>query len=258
MVVYFTGTGNSRYVAEMIADLSCDTAVDAGRMIKNGEKASLHSDKPFVFVSPIYVSAPPLIFTDFIKAAELSGNDKAYFVMTCASGMGAAPAYCEELCREKGLKYMGTRQVAMPQNYLILFKMNTPERAREIIAEAEPHIKAIAERISGCSPFNNPEPKGWEKWSTELVLAPYYRWFMGAKDFRTTDACIGCGACVRACPLNNIRLVESRPVWGDSCTHCMACINLCPKTAVEYGSKTEGKDRHKCPKYLILNSDKTV
>lgn len=250
MIVYFSGTGNSRYVAEMLADLTCDTAVDAGRMIKNGEKAELCSDKPYVFVSPVYVSAPPMLFLDFIRNASLSGSKKAYFVMTCASGMGAAPVYCGELCSEKGLVYMGTKQVAMPQNYLILFKMNTPERAREIIAEAEPDIKLIADRISGASPFNEPEPKGWEKWSTELVLAPYYKWFMGAKDFYVTGACIGCGKCASSCVLNNIRLVNGRPVWGESCTHCMACINLCPKTAIEYGSKTPGKQRHKCPKYV--------
>ena len=249
MVIYFTGTGNSRYVAEMLADLTCDTAVDAGKLIKNGENLTAHSDKPFVFVSPIYVSAPPMLFVDFIKRASLTGNKKAYFVMTCASGMGAAPVYCAELAREKGLLYMGTRQVAMPQNYLILFKMNTPERAREIINAAHPDIEAIADRIAGSSPFLNPEPKGWEKWSTELVLAPYYKWFMSAKDFYTTDKCIGCGKCVSVCPLNNIRLVDDVPYWGDKCTHCMACINLCPKGAIEYGKKSIGKERHKCPKY---------
>lgn len=64
-----------------------------------------------------------------------------------------------------------------------------------------------------------------------------------------TDECVSCGKCAASCPLNNIKLVEGRPVWGDDCTHCMAFINLCPKQAIEYGEKTVGKFRHKCPRY---------
>lgn len=250
MVVYFTGTGNSRYCAEMIADLCGDETVDAGKFIKNGEQAELNSEKPWVFVCPIYVSAPPLIFSDFIAAAKLSGSDKAYFVMTCASGMGAAPYYCKKLCEQKQLEYMGTAQIEMPQNYLILFKMNSPERCAEIISEARPHIEALAEKIAANAAFADPGTKGWEILSTKMVLAPYYKWFMKDKAFYATDECVSCGKCASVCPLNNIELADGKPVWGGKCTHCMACINLCPKQAIEYGEKTVGKFRHKCPKYV--------
>ena len=250
MVVYFSGTGNSRYCAEMIADINGDEVLNAGEFIKNGIAAELISDKPWVFVCPIYVSAPPLAFQDFIKAASFDGCKDAYFVMTCASGMGGAPYYCKKVCEAAGLNYMGTAQVEMPQNYLILFKMNDPERAKEIIMEAEPKITALAEKIAASGQFDDPGTKGWEVVSTKMVLPPYYKWFMKAKAFRATDECISCGKCVSSCALNNIKLVEGKPVWSDNCTHCMACINLCPKQAIEYGEKTVGKFRHKCPKYI--------
>lgn len=249
MVVYFTGTGNSRYCAEMIAGLIGDETVDAVKYIKSGTQAELKSEKPWVFVCPIYVSAPPLIFKDFIASAKLEGSKEAYFVMTCASGMGAAPYYCKKLCEDKELEYMGTAQVEMPQNYLILFKMNDPESSHEIVAAAQPKIEALAGKIASHEEFDDPGTKGWEILSTKMVLAPYYKWFMKAKAFYATGECVSCGKCAASCPLNNIKLVEGRPVWGDDCTHCMACINLCPKQAIEYGEKTVGKFRHKCPRY---------
>ena len=46
------------------------------------------------------------------------------------------------------------------------------------------------------------------------------------------------------CPLNNIHLENSKPVWGKNCTHCMACICYCPKEAIEYGRKSKGKPRY--------------
>ena len=58
------------------------------------------------------------------------------------------------------------------------------------------------------------------------------------------DKCVGCGKCAKMCPLNNIELKNSKPVWGKNCTHCMACICLCPTEAIEYGKKSVGKPRY--------------
>ena len=71
---------------------------------------------------------------------------------------------------------------------------------------------------------------------------------MKADAFFATDACTGCGFCVEACPLNNIRLNDGKPVWGKNCTHCMACICGCPTEAIEYGKRSKGKPRYQCPK----------
>lgn len=249
MIVYFSGTGNSRFVAEMLADLIRDKTVSAADMLKSGRAGELHSESPWIFVSPIYVSAPPVVFMDWIRKAELTGSRCAYFVMTCAGGMGAAPAYCQKLSAELGFEYMGTAQIVMPQNYLVFFTTNGKERSAEIIESAKPAVKALAERITGRRHFADPGMKGWELISTKMILGPYYKYFIKAKAFTAGDDCIGCGRCERVCPLNNIRLDGGKPVWGDKCTHCMACINLCPKQAIEYGKKSIGKPRYAAPKY---------
>ena len=60
---------------------------------------------------------------------------------------------------------------------------------------------------------------------------------MKSDAFRTDAACVGCGQCVKNCPLNNITLKDRKPVWGKQCTHCMACICYCPTEAIEYGKR---------------------
>lgn len=54
MVVYYTGTGNSRYVAQRFAAALGDDLITANEYIKNDTPAALHSDRPWVFVSPTY------------------------------------------------------------------------------------------------------------------------------------------------------------------------------------------------------------
>ena len=51
-------------------------------------------------------------------------------------------------------------------------------------------------------------------------------------------------------PLNNINMVDGKPVWGNTCIHCSACINRCPKLAIEYGKKTIGKNRYVAKKFI--------
>ncbi len=47
------------------------------------------------------------------------------------------------------------------------------------------------------------------------------------------DACIGCGACVKDCPHNAIKLEDKRAVMSaDSCMECGHCVAICPKNAV--------------------------
>lgn len=249
MIVYYTGTGNSRYVAEMLADLVGDEVVSANEYIKSGKTAVLESEKPYVFVSPVYVSAPARIFMDFIRKAELKGNKKVYFIMTCAGGMGGSPEYCRRLSAEKEFEYMGTMQIQMPQNYLVYFTTKEKEENDAVIAAAEPEIEKLAYFIEKAEAFPDSGMKKWEYISTEMILGMYYKWFMGTKKFAVSDECVSCGKCASVCPLNNIVLTDGKPVWGADCTHCMACINSCAKKAIEYGKASVGKPRYHCPSY---------
>lgn len=62
------------------------------------------------------------------------------------------------------------------------------------------------------------------------------------------NTCIGCGQCVKRCPMNNISIKDNKPVWKSCCTHCMACICYCPLEAIEYGKKSVGKPRYQFEK----------
>ena len=80
MVIFFTGTGSSEYVANAIADRLGNCVISSNEIIKSGEKGSFESEKPWVFVFPVYLSTMPAVFMDFIRRCSFEGNKKAYFV----------------------------------------------------------------------------------------------------------------------------------------------------------------------------------
>lgn len=107
MIVYFTGTGNSRYCAHFLADQLQDTATDAFPFIRNKVAAALTSETPWIFVAPTYAWQLPHIFESFLRSGRFTGNQNAYFVMTCGAEIGAPQTRIQALCREIGLTYQG-------------------------------------------------------------------------------------------------------------------------------------------------------
>ena len=244
MIVYYTGTGNSRYVAQRFAAALGDDLITANEYIRNDAPADLHSDRPWVFVSPTYGWQIPHIFAAFLRRGRFTGSRKAYFVMTCGSEIGNAAKYNRALCREKGLVYMGTSQIVMPENFIAMFNAPTVEEARRIVAKAEPFIDRAIAAIRAGHMFSPPRKKLYDRIASSAVNPVFYPLFVKANSFTASDVCIGCGKCEKLCPLNNITLQNARPVWGTNCTQCMACICYCPTRAIEYGKKSAGKPRY--------------
>ena len=52
------------------------------------------------------------------------------------------------------------------------------------------------------------------------------------KGFGYNEKCNGCGICARVCPVNNIEMIDKRPVWQHHCESCYACFQWCPREAI--------------------------
>ena len=104
MVIYFSGTGNSRYAAEVAASETADEIRDAGAYIKEGKRGDFSSQRPWVFVSPTYCWQLPRLFAEFIRKSRFSGTRDAYFILTCGGEtgnagekIGATPVECRDV-----------------------------------------------------------------------------------------------------------------------------------------------------------------
>ena len=244
MVFYFSGTGNSKYVAQRLADALGDTLLSINERVKAGDTSPIETGNCLIIVTPTYAWRIPRVVREWLLATELVGAERVWFAMTCGTEIGSADRYNRELCKSKGLTAMGTAQIVMPENYIAMFNAPEKEQARRIVAKAEPDIDRAIAAIQANQPFAPTRNNLYDRFMSGPVNPVFYRFFVKADAFRATDACIGCGKCVELCPLNNIHLENGKPLWGKNCTHCMACICYCPKEAIEYGKKSKGKPRY--------------
>ena len=145
MILYFSGTGNSKYVAQRIADALGDTLFNMNDRIKARDSSPIETGERIVFVTPTYAWRIPRIVQDWLLKTDLIGAKRAWFVMTCGSEIGNANKYNQALCETKHLAYMGTAGIVMPENYIAMFNAPQPDEARKIVVNAEPSIEcAIA------------------------------------------------------------------------------------------------------------------
>ena len=244
MILCFSGTGNSRYIARRIAEALKDKIVDLNAKIKSNDHSQTQTGHDVIVVTPTYAWRIPRIVSEWFSETELTSAERVWFVMDCGGEIGNAAKYNHQLAAQKHLNYMGTAQIVMPENYIAMFGAPEAEEARKIVEKAEPDIDAAIAHIKAGQSFPRPRNNLYDCVMSGPVNPIFYQFFVKAAAFRANDACIGCGHCVKSCPMNNIQLEDGKPIWGKDCTHCMACICYCPTKAIEYGKKSVGKPRY--------------
>lgn len=250
MILYFTGTGNGRYIAEKIAEATSDELLSINEKIKTNDSTNIAINGNLIFVLPTYSWRIPRIVENWIRTVNFINAEKVYFVMHCGSEIANAEKYNKKLSADKGFQYMGTTQIIMPENYIALFQTPKTDEARKILAAAEPKIQSVIESIINATELSECPKRLLYPILSGFVNKIFYPLFVKAKKFYTTDKCISCGRCAKLCPLNNIKLVDGKPQWNGNCTHCMACISYCPTEAIEYGNKTKNQFRYTIDKVI--------
>ena len=75
MVLYFTGTGNSRYLARRIAERLEMPLYDLNACIKAGDTAPVQTGRDVVLVTPTYAWRIPRVVSEWLGKTELTGAE---------------------------------------------------------------------------------------------------------------------------------------------------------------------------------------
>jgi ferredoxin len=280
VVYYFSGTGNSLVVARDIASrikaelVSIPSVMGYEKIIPDGDVVGI--------VFPDYHSSLPNIVKRFLgKLDELQGR---YLFGVCTmggDGPGLAMHYLKEIIESKGGTLAFGFAVGMPYNYIIPKLQLSPPflcvRLNPASAEAQSRklsdwekridsivdyvkerrtgeIKTSAESILGfVERFRLRDSLGiwvWLKmagYKGESVQGFWENWRFMDFGFNVDERCLGCGTCVKVCPVGNIKLEEGRPVWMHCCEQCFACLQWCPQSAIQFRKHTRNDNRYHHP-----------
>lgn len=250
MIIYFTGTGNSRDIATRLAEALADNDIVelSGRVLRDKELKAAQPCRAVVWVFPVYSWGVPPVVADFIKDVRLTGTLAAahHLVATCGDDAGLTARQWRRLIRRRGWTPASASTVIMPNTYTLMkgFDVDPDELADEKLMASRPRVAQIARRIKDNA-VDDDVIKGRFAWFKSNIIYPWFKRFaMSPKPFHATDSCTGCGLCARRCPLGNITMNDDRrPCWGNDCALCLRCYHTCHTAAVQYGKATRGKGR---------------
>lgn len=257
MILYFSATGNTEFIAQELAKRLNDECVNLLDRIKNGDHTPLHSQKPFIICAPVYVCEMPRFMAKYLKEQDFTGSKDVYFIFTSGGYCGISGYLAKKIFKAKKMNYHGRAEVKMPRNYVAndAYPMLPKEEVEARIKAAYSRLDEIASNIAQGNKLKARYVFLFEKIITLPFNPLWCKYKLKAKDFYAKDSCIGCGKCAKLCPLNNIKIIDKKPVWSDNCTHCMACIGNCPVEAIEYGEITKDKNPYNFGKYRYLVKD---
>jgi len=244
MIFYFTGTGNSQYIAEVINETLNDQIIFINEELKENKNEVYHSKEPYVFVVPTYAYRIPRVIETFILNHQFKGNQDIYFILTCGANIGNASQYGEKLAESQNMNYKGMASIVMPENYIAMFTTPSNEEARTIIQAGKQEALKIARVIKAQQSLPSKKKTLLGGVLSTVVNPCFYRLFVSDKGFQVNDDCIHCLKCVNICPLQNIHEQNGKIEFLHHCTHCMACISSCPKEAIIYKNRTQKKNHY--------------
>ena len=255
MIVYFSATGNTEFIARELAKRLDDECVNILHRVKTNDHTPLYSEKPYIICAPVYVCEMPRFMAKYLKRQKFQGSKEVYFVFTSGGYCGISGLLAKWMFQKKWKHFKGYAEVKLPRNYVAndSYPMLSIEEIESRIIGACNQLDDIVSVIaSGGKLEASRKVQLWEILVTVPFTPVWYKLKLTADDFYVKDNCAGCGKCERLCPLNNIRLVDKKPVWGSHCTHCMACIGNCPVEAIEYGTITQQKRPYNFGKYRYV------
>ena len=117
MVFYFTGTGNSLYIAKQI-----ETSPVSIPQIIHKENQEYSAERIGI-VAPVYGHEVPQMVKDFLKKAVFQ-TDYFYMILTYGNRHGGAAELAQKLCEECGIHVNYINVILMADNWLPSFDMN--------------------------------------------------------------------------------------------------------------------------------------
>ena len=138
MILYFSATGNTEFIAKELAKKLDDECVNLLYRVKTNDHTPLHSEKPFIICAPVYVCEIPRFMTKYLKEQTFTGNKEVYFIFTSGGYCGISGVLAKSLFKKKNMIYRGHAEFKMPRNYVI--NDSYPMLEKEEVEKAEQDV----------------------------------------------------------------------------------------------------------------------
>lgn len=240
VIYYFSGTGNTKWVADKFKDIFKDNNIDidlAGIEKKYPKKINEYDF--IIFGTPVHAEMAPKIFSDFINSLPNSER-KVNCLLYCTLGSKKAGALdiIRKILESKGYSILVQDYIQMPNSYFFGFGKKPSEvRIEELRENAESQVERLVEKfIQGKRSIKY--VFSIHLGISKIIGGEFLKRLPKISNYLTSTAdCSKCGICLRNCPKGNITFEEGHAIFHSNCMMCVRCIHICPINGIRYKGK---------------------
>jgi ferredoxin/flavodoxin len=235
-IVYFTGTGGTKRIAERLAaDLNRQQVSVSAIELNGNERLSPEKEDMLVVIYPVYALNAPKPVYDYIRKLQTVHQIPAVVLSVSGGGEVFPNTACRlhsiRYLERKGYRVFYEKMLVMPSNVFV----ETPDELSAYLLQILPHKveKIAADIVAGIHHRTKPH-------IIDRILSAFAemekavsKWF--GRRIKVNSSCTGCALCARQCPVQNITMQNGRPHFHDKCTVCLKCIYHCPHKSLEPG-----------------------
>lgn len=237
LLVYYTGTYNTRFLTEKIAE-RFERLNYAVEMVEINSSAAVVKTDGYDFVGfgyPIYGFNAPHPFLKYFNKLRFSCGQKYFIYKNSGETMAMNNASSRKILRRMkraGAEFCGEYHFVMPYNIHFEFDLNF---IRQIVCEDKKLLDILFYNLShGIAPSIKSKP-----------IYDFAAFFVSVQSIGgnvnsffysvNMDKCVRCGLCEKNCTRSNIALKDGKVRFGHSCDMCMRCSFYCPEKAIKIG-----------------------
>lgn len=253
-IYYFSGTGNSLYIAREIHKRFPTSNLVPIINVLNSNKIEVNGDS-VGFIFPVHAFTMPIPVKELLE--KVTFNSTTYFFAVATRGGSPCNVFkdIDNMLKKKGKQLDSHFFVDMPNNFTHVAETPTKENIIELNSQAIKKLDTIEKIIKNKKKYQEKilNKSLLRKKILFPILSRYLhksRYMHTDKKFYVESNCTGCGLCSKICLSNKIEFNGNKPHWIDetACLFCFACLNYCPHKAIQIrGSKSVVKGRYQHP-----------
>jgi len=246
-IYYFSGTGNSLYVARELQKRIPDSSLMPIVSLLHNDVICTNGDSVGI-VFPVHALTIPIAVKKFLRKADMKSADYIFAIATRVGTIFRGFEKMDELLKKKNKR--------LASHFILNMYGNDP-RCEHYESPTDTEISkrgsVVQERLDSIQRIIVNKEIARERDTEHSIDFPHNRLFnylleklvlfgmtvveytRGVNYFCSDDRCTGCGICEKVCLSQKIQMVNKKPVWQKNvfCYMCYACVNYCPVRSVQ-------------------------
>jgi len=251
-IYVFSGTGTSLAIAQKIGnELGGDVEIlSIPNQLKKAQGNEIRVEASKVgIIFPCYFGEIPALVLEFVRKLNIDNANYIFSVVTAGGNIGYSLKFLAKELNKKGKKLDYGKSIVVSSNYIVAWYYsailkNGDKRKKALQLLDEKSIQ-MAQDITN----EKKELEGSQYLfykiphiiSPKEVVQDTRSW---DKEFSADEKCNGCSMCCKVCPVQNIKIINSKPEFQHNCQRCMACLQYCPNNAIRLNGKPINKPKY--------------